>query len=463
MRAGADFLLSLNEDTLDLAFETDAVPVLIPARHGELDGLSQACERPLRAGRPFLADPILDPIHFGFTTSIVRYHESRRRLPEAELLMGVGNLTELTDADTTGITMTLMGMVSELAIRNILVVQVSPHCRRAVAEAELARRIMFAAKADGSLPQGYDPGLMALRDRRPVLNSPAEIDAMAIEIGDANWRIEVAQDGIHAYNRDGHHVAGDPFDLFPRLAVEQDGSHAFYLGVELARAQVAHQLGKRYVQDNELRWGVAAPRPPRIGCTSSRPAARAGCAPEGPPGGELMPFIRESIVTTLNADGSAHVAPLGVIVEEPFLVIAPFHPSTTLDNLQAPRLRLRELHHRRAGVRGLRDATAAGLAGGGGRAHLGLAPGGALAHSEVEVAEVVEDELRPRFRCRTVHEVATRLSWGSIAPRRRCWRGRSWSRACTCCRPRRSRASCAIEDRDRQDRGRGRTRRRGAG
>lgn len=42
-----------------------------------------------------------------------------------------------------------------------------------------------------------------------------------------------------------------------------------------------------------------------------------------------MPFIRESIVTTLNADGSAHVAPLGVIVEAPHLVIAPFHPSTT--------------------------------------------------------------------------------------------------------------------------------------
>ena len=47
-----------------------------------------------------------------------------------------------------------------------------------------------------------------------------------------------------------------------------------------------------------------------------------------------MPFIRESIVTTLNADGSAHVAPLGVIVEAPHLVIAPFHPSTTLDNLR---------------------------------------------------------------------------------------------------------------------------------
>ena len=260
-KAGADFLLSLTEDTLDLAFETDAVPVLIPAHHGELNGLLQACERLTAAGRPFLADPILDPIHFGFTASLVRYHELRRLLPEVEILMGVGNLTELTDADTTGITMTLMGMVSELAIRNVLVVQVSPHCRRAVAEAELARRIMYAARADGSLPQGYDPGLMGLRDRRPLATTPEEIAALAAAVGDANWRIEVAEDGIHAYNRDGHHVGQDPFALYPKLSVQSDGAHAFYLGVELARAQIAHQLGKRYVQDNELRWGVAVPPP----------------------------------------------------------------------------------------------------------------------------------------------------------------------------------------------------------
>ncbi|HEX6014517.1 MAG TPA: DUF6513 domain-containing protein [Geminicoccaceae bacterium] len=260
--AGADYLLSLTEATLDLAHEVAAVPVLIPARHGDLDGLVAACERLTAAGRPFLADPILDPIHFGFTASIVRYHELRRRLPEVEILMGVGNLTELTDADTTGITMTLMGMVSELAIRNVLMVQVSPHCRRAVAEAELARRIMHAAKADESLPQGYDPGLLCLRDRRPFPNSPTEVAENAAGVHDANFRIEVTEDGVHVYNRDGHHLARDPFDLFPKLGVERDGAHAFYLGVELARAQVAHQLGKRYAQDNELRWGVAVP-PPR--------------------------------------------------------------------------------------------------------------------------------------------------------------------------------------------------------
>jgi dihydropteroate synthase-like protein len=259
--AGAGFLLSLTEETLDLAFETDAIPVLIPARHGDMPSLYRAAERLDAAGRPFLADPILDPIHFGFTDSIVRYHAFRAAMPGAEILMGVGNLTELTDADTTGITMMLMGMVSELRIRNILVVQVSPHCRTVAREAELARRILHAAREEGSLPQGYDPGLLALRDRRPFPNSPAEIAENAAQVADANYRIEAAEDGVHIYNRDGHHVARDPFDLFPQLGVEADGSHAFYLGVELARAQVAHRLGKRYAQDNELGWGVTVERP----------------------------------------------------------------------------------------------------------------------------------------------------------------------------------------------------------
>lgn len=260
-RAGADYLLSLTEATLDLAFETEAVPVLIPTAHGDLDSLIRAARRLDAAGKPYLADPILDPIHFGFTASIVRYHAFRAAMPDAAMLMGVGNLTELTDADSTGITATLMGIVSELRIGAVLVVQVSPHCRKAVREAELARRIMFAARADGSLPQGYDKGLMGLRDRRPLVNTAEGIAAAAAQITDPNFRIEVAEDGVHVYSRAGHHVALDPFDLYPRLGVEADGGHAFYLGVELARAEIAHKLGKRYAQDTPLDWGVAIDRP----------------------------------------------------------------------------------------------------------------------------------------------------------------------------------------------------------
>jgi len=81
-------------------------------------------------------------------------------------------------------------------------------------------------------------------------------------VRDRNWRIEVAEDGIHVYNRDGHHVVQDAFDAFPHLGVESDGGHAFYLGAELARAEIAWRLAKRYAQDDGLDWGVAtAPRP----------------------------------------------------------------------------------------------------------------------------------------------------------------------------------------------------------
>ncbi len=75
---------------------------------------------------------------------------------------------------------------------------------------------------------------------------------------DANYRIEAAVDGLHIYNRDGHHVAADPFALFDKLGVEKDGAHAFYLGYELAKAEIARALGKRYAQDTPLDWGVAA-------------------------------------------------------------------------------------------------------------------------------------------------------------------------------------------------------------
>ena len=69
---------------------------------------------PQRRGMACLLDPILDPIHFGFAASLGRYAELRARLPEAEMLMGTGNLTELTDADSSGVTALLLGICSEL-------------------------------------------------------------------------------------------------------------------------------------------------------------------------------------------------------------------------------------------------------------------------------------------------------------------------------------------------------------
>ncbi|MGQ7793438.1 DUF6513 domain-containing protein [Faunimonas sp. B44] len=259
-RAGAKYVLSLTEETLGLAADTGAIPVLVPAQAGDLDSLLRAVDRAEALGLEFLADPILDPIHFGFTQSLLRYAELRRLRPGVEILMGTGNLTELTDADSVGVTAVLLGVCSELGIRNVLSVQVSPHTRRTLAEHDAARRLMFAAREDHSLPRGYGRALLCLHDRKPFPATPEDIAAMAEAVRDANFRIETAEDGIHVYNRDGHHVGTSALAMFPKLNVEADGAHAFYLGTELMKAETALRLGKRYSQDEPLDWGAGAER-----------------------------------------------------------------------------------------------------------------------------------------------------------------------------------------------------------
>jgi dihydropteroate synthase len=174
-------------------------------------------------------------------------------------MMGIGNLTELTYADTMGMNALLFGIASELQVAAVLVVQVSEHARSVVREADLARRIMHVARADHALPKNISDGMLALHDKRPFTHTPAEIAELAAQVRDANFRVILGEDGIHVFNRAGHHRAADPFDFWPRLGLEEDAAHAFYMGVELARAQIAAQLGKRYAQDEELRWGVAVP------------------------------------------------------------------------------------------------------------------------------------------------------------------------------------------------------------
>ncbi len=257
-RAGADYLLSLKESTLWIADKVESVPILIPETHGDMASLYRAIEKFSENGRLFYADAILDPIHFGFTESIIRYHELRQNCPDIKIMMGVGNLTELTEADTTGINAILFGLISEMQLDAVLATEVSPHCRSAVREADMARRMMYAARRDSSLPKGLDSSLLGMHARKPFPYNAQEIKEISQDVKDPSYRIQVSEAGIHVYNRDGINIDENPFELFPKLDLLQDDApHAFYMGVELGKAQVAWQLGKNYMQDEELDWGVS--------------------------------------------------------------------------------------------------------------------------------------------------------------------------------------------------------------
>jgi hypothetical protein len=116
-------------------------------------------------------------------------------------------------------------------------------------------------------------------------------------------------------------------------------------------------------------------------------------------------MIRESIITTLSAAGEAHVAPMGVIWREEAPVLAPFHPSRTLDNLREnPAAVINHTDDVRvfAGcLTGRRDWPVRPA-----DKVRGVVLDGALSHQEIEIVGVEEDALRPRFRGRIVLEAA---------------------------------------------------------
>ena len=258
--AGADYVFSLTAATLDLVVDSACTPILIGENPGELDSLYRTIELYAGRGRPFYADAVIDPIHHGFMRSLSRYAALRERYPDIEIMMGIGNLSELTHSDSLGLNTLLMGIVSELGITGVLTTEVSAHCRSVVREVDHARRVMYAAREDNTPPRHIDEGLLALHERRPFPYTPAEIADFASAVADDNFRIQVSAEGIHIYNRNGLFTVRDPYEVYAALGVDDDGPHAFYLGLELARAQIAWQLGKRYAQDEELKWGCVLPQ-----------------------------------------------------------------------------------------------------------------------------------------------------------------------------------------------------------
>src|SRR5205814_9319444 len=138
--------------------------VAVPDVPATLEGLDATVERLSAAGVPFRIDPILEPIGFGFAASLGRYLEVRRRYPEAEMLMGVGNLTELTDVDSAGVNVMLLGFCQELGIRSVLTTEVINWCRGSVRELDRARRLVYHACKEHVLPKRLEPNLLLLRD-----------------------------------------------------------------------------------------------------------------------------------------------------------------------------------------------------------------------------------------------------------------------------------------------------------
>jgi len=258
--AGAELILSCNQTNLDWVSGLGAEVVAIPDVPDDLASLDRTIQQLDRVGARFRVDPIIEPIGMGFTRSLQRYMDVRSRYPDVAMMMGTGNITEMTEVDSAGVNMILAAICEELKIHSILTTQVINWCRTSVAELDSARRVLSHAVKAGVVPKHLDASLVMLRDGRLRPSSAENLQRLAEALTDSNFRIFAEQDGLHLMNRRGHWAGEDAFSVFASAMADStssvDHGHAFYLGYEMARAELARHLGKQYSQDEEMNWGL---------------------------------------------------------------------------------------------------------------------------------------------------------------------------------------------------------------
>ena len=193
----------------------------------------------------------------------------RERYPDAEMMMGIGNLTELTDADSAAINVVLLGFCEELGIRSVLTTQVINWARSSVRECDLARRLVYHSIRHRVLPKHLEPRLVMLRDPAVIESTDGDLERLAREIKDANYRVFVAGGEVHVVSHELHlHGDGSVCRIraiateWPRRrAAEEPGRGAFVLS------------GLRNVQGGDgarARQAVSAGRVARLGIFDAR-------------------------------------------------------------------------------------------------------------------------------------------------------------------------------------------------
>ncbi len=259
--AGADLVLSVNGSNLSVAQDfagTQTRVVVIPDFGQGIETLEPSIAALERWRVSYLIDPVIEPIGFGFFASLERFAEVHRRYPAARLFMGIGNITELTAADTTGVHALLIAMCEELGVRAVLTTEVIPWARGAVREIDIARRLMYHAVSQKTLPKGVDDRLVTVKDAAILAYTEAELRELQRAVTDPNFRIFTDRDTITVFNSEIFIRGTDIHEIFSQLGVDE-ATHAFYLGRELAKAKLAITLGKTYRQEGALQWGYLTP------------------------------------------------------------------------------------------------------------------------------------------------------------------------------------------------------------
>ncbi|MCQ8903822.1 MAG: dihydropteroate synthase-like protein [Methanothrix sp.] len=263
--AGADLVLSIDGSNMhavaDALLERNVPAVVIPGPETTLESNISAA---LELGLTVIADPVLSPPLGGLADSIARYIGFRKAHPDMPLFLGVGNVTELIDADSQGANAILAAIGEELGASILFTPEYSRKARGSVRELRMAAEMMALARERRSPPKDLGRDLLVLKEKRP---RPGFVPPPHLEVRQArqsrtfvadpagSFRIGLCGDEIVAVH-DRMVIKGrtarEILDTAIELKLVSRLDHAAYLGRELEKAEIALRLGKSYTQDEEL-------------------------------------------------------------------------------------------------------------------------------------------------------------------------------------------------------------------
>ncbi|WP_406661315.1 dihydropteroate synthase-like protein [Methanolobus sp. ZRKC3] len=271
LETGIDLVLSLDSNNIDILApriaEADVPAVVIPDSGKGMESLVANIEHARSLGiRKIIADPVLDPIGHGIAVSIVRYREFHERFPDIPVFFGIGNVTELIDADCTGVNATLCGIGADVGASILFTPEYSNKTQGSINELKRASQMMVLSKERNSSPKDLGIDLMEIKEKRR--RTDAVMPESFTEARDSKmWkldpsgciRINIVPDGsgpggyILAEHENATIVgssAGEIMDTIIEMGLVSRLEHAGYLGSELKKAEIALKFNRSYSQDD---------------------------------------------------------------------------------------------------------------------------------------------------------------------------------------------------------------------
>ena len=280
LKAGADLILSLDhgnyEETIKEIEDYDAKAVIIPTNYKKnyipktakekvesLESLTKKCKNITT-----IADPLLDPINSpSLTESINACKLFRERNPDRALFFGVGNVSELLDADSNGVHAVLSGIAMEVNASILFTPESSLKTKNSIKELKTASNMMFIAKIRKTIPKNLGISLVQFKDQykkdevhidtEDLPHITAVADGKFIPDIKGSFKIIVEDHLIKAiYYKDYKlncviegTTARAIYEEILRREMISRMEHSAYLGMELEKAEIALKLDKKYIQD----------------------------------------------------------------------------------------------------------------------------------------------------------------------------------------------------------------------